>query len=710
VFSKSERGRKLKSRDQEIFGVKTRASCVRLCAISAAIAWMACAIVEFGISCILPWFLDPDYVYILPFAGFTAILFFLYVVTGAVFGSLLGIGVHTMANRIKFLRNADPKTFFAAIGATTLVSAFGINLIVASDFTFGLLLVVSTCLLLIVSMVASAGPSRWAGTLPFITNPWTCCVLILGLSAILLEILPARDYKALKFGVSLVYVFLVLVSSLILQRIIRVLFGRGSIMRSFTLTATALLVIVCSGFFFKQMPLRDASNLKPDPLESDNPNVILIVMDTVRADHLSVHGYPRDTTPNLRKFAEVATIYNRAISSSPFTLPTHASIFTGMSSRSHGANYRNSPLGQKLDEKIGMGVVANYAALGRDYGLDRGFEYYINPRVVPFVGNARPYLLKQRIRNFMAKFASFPQLERKLARASEVNEHVFSLLAGQLTDNKNFFLFINYMDAHWPYIPPPPFNQLYPGMVEDFDTNRYRKLAKQVNDLEVKLTTEEYDHLVSQYDGGIAYMDFHIGKLLEELKRTGHYENSLILITSDHGEVFGDRSLLGHGSSVYQDQVLVPLVVKYPNTRESKIVDEIVHSIDILPTVLGELGYDIPDHLPQRFPLRDKRRKLHYVISESLRTDKSPRFNREERAVFSGQYKFISSTAGKRELYNLQIDPKEKTNLHGPNVRKSKDLEVILRLWLNETEEHSGSATKLDKEAIERLKSLGYIN
>ena len=128
------------------------------------------------------------------------------------------------------------------------------------------------------------------------------------------------------------------------------------------------------------------------------------------------------------------------------------------------------------------------------------------------------------------------------------------------------------MHAHDPYVPPPPFDSLYPGKHEAFTLIRYQAMLEDVLRLSSKVTDIEYDHMVSQYDGGIAFIDFHLGKLIERLKSLGLYENSLIIITSDHGEVFGERGLLGHGVSVYEDLVYVPLIIKYPNLNEGRIV------------------------------------------------------------------------------------------------------------------------------------------
>jgi len=269
------------------------------------------------------------------------------------------------------------------------------------------------------------------------------------------------------------------------------------------------------------------------------------------------------------------------------------------------------------------------------------------------------------------------------------------------------------MDAHDPYIPPPPFDNLFPGKSKNFDLDRYHKLVTEVLKLERKVTGEEYRHLVSQYDGGIAYIDFCIGKLIARLKKLGLYENCLIIIMSDHGEAFGERDLINHGVSVYQDQIHVPLIIKYPNIRENVVVNETVSLCDLMPTILDVLGFEMPGKVDGESILKLELSKSREVVSESFpeggMADMHIKFRRIERALFSGPLKFVNSTAGKREVYDLSRDLNEKENLYNGKDSLSKELEARLNQWLKDTKEESSSTIQLGKGAIERLKSLGYI-
>lgn len=269
------------------------------------------------------------------------------------------------------------------------------------------------------------------------------------------------------------------------------------------------------------------------------------------------------------------------------------------------------------------------------------------------------------------------------------------------------------MDAHNPYIPPPPYDTLFPGKDEAFRLDHYTTLSQEVMKLNRKVSKEESRHLLSQYDGGIAYIDFHIGKLIEKLKRLEVYNNSIIIITSDHGEVFGERNLFNHSVSVYQDQIYIPLIIKYPDMQERRLIDEPVSVVDLMPTILDVLKYEIPEGIQGKSLLAQNSGESREIIGESFPSGHllttHPRFNRIERAVFSWPYKFISSTAGKRELFELMKDPNEKKNLYDANDNISMQLEAELNQWLKDNKEESGSAVKLDKDARERLKALGYI-
>src|SRR5258706_736818 len=166
---------------------------------------------------------------------------------------------------------------------------------------------------------------------------------------------------------------------------------------------------------------------------------------------------------------------------------------------------------------------------------------------------------------------------------------------GQLAGREPFFLFLNYMDAHWPYSPPEPFRSRFgaPSM----SRRDYAELKRAVFFRQRTITDAEQRDLMAAYDGGIAYLDHQLGILFDALRRAGIYEHALIIITSDHGEAFGDKSLLDHGTSVYQDQVHVPLLIKFPELRAPAEQNALVSGVDLYPTVMETVGVPVGRYL-----------------------------------------------------------------------------------------------------------------
>jgi arylsulfatase A-like enzyme len=268
------------------------------------------------------------------------------------------------------------------------------------------------------------------------------------------------------------------------------------------------------------------------------------------------------------------------------------------------------------------------------------------------------------------------------------------------------------MDAHWAYRPPPPFDVRYPGK-DDSLTQEISELEKLVLTLRRGVTQKERQHLISQYDGELAYLDFQLGRLFARLKELGLYNSCLLIITSDHGEAFGEKSLLKHATSVYQDQVHVPLIIKYPTITKKSVVNEFVSLVDLMPTVVDVLGYEVPPGVRGQSLLKLEHTNGREVISESFATGSRrgmhPRFRRVERAIFLGTFKLISSTNGKRELYDLSKDPHEQHNLYRADDPVSQQLEAKLDEWVKSVRPRRGQPAKLDRETLDRLKSLGYV-
>jgi arylsulfatase A-like enzyme len=491
------------------------------------------------------------------------------------------------------------------------------------------------------------------------------------------------------------------------------------------LFAAAALGMASIGFSYAFHERPTSPRLPPESAsQAPRPNVILISLDTVRADHLSVYGYPRDTTPNLRKFAAEATVYSHAFSSSNMTLGSHGSIFTGLYPSWHGAHYtRAEPLGRPLAARfptlagilakagyLTIGSAANRAYLQPSFGLNRGFQFY--DLESPFFAETADFYLRSGVRDILK-----PALERRFGlvyrRAEEVNAPVLSVLEELPQKSIPLFLFVNYMDAHWPYDPPPPYDTLFPGKQSGMTDAAYGAMSVEVIKGQRPITEAERSYLISQYDGGIAYMDAQLEAFFERLKQLRLYDNSLIIVTSDHGEAMGDRNLVGHGISLYQDQVHVPLLVKYPLTAKHAVQNEPVSSVDILPTVLEVVGEKPPAIMQGRSLLHPEALKGRPILLEGYEdhvfAEWDPRFARDERALVAGSNKLIASTLGKREVYDLAADPEECRNVYRPGDPEFGKLSATMEALLKTIPVRQDRPAALDANTLQRLKSLGYV-
>ncbi len=453
------------------------------------------------------------------------------------------------------------------------------------------------------------------------------------------------------------------------------------------------------------------------------PNIVLVTMDTVRADHTSLGGYTRDTTPFLAELAHQATVYADATAPGDMTLSSHASLFTGYYPSWHGAHLAGPkfpfgrPLGNALPTLAGilashgyrtLAVVANYGYLGPGFGLDRGFGIYEVVRRA--IVNDRAFLRSGVLRLFAIPGCS-AELDVTFARAEEINAAASALLHTAAAPPQPFFLFLNYMDAHEPYVSPPPFDTLFSGRISGFHHDDYLAAAGEVMSGKRRLSPAERAHLVSQYDGAIRYIDGRVSEVVSRLKELGVFDRTMIIITSDHGEALGERNLLGHGTSVYQDQVHVPLLIKYPDRREPDVVTQPVSLVDLMPTVLSAVGLETPAGV-QGEPLQrlgDPAERPVFSESFAHRGYKG-RFERVERAIVAKCAKLVVSTRGRPELYDLADDPGETRNLFREGEPRARDLMTRLTEWVRAIPPLGKEAPQLDLDTLRRLKALGYVN
>jgi len=294
--------------------------------------------------------------------------------------------------------------------------------------------------------------------------------------------------------------------------------------------------------------------------------------------------------------------------------------------------------------------------------------------------------------------------------AGEITTQTIGAL-GQLAGREPFFLFVNYMDAHWPYAPPQPFRGRFGAPSRNMNGDDLDKLARAVDFRERTITDAEQRDLKAAYDGGIAYLDQQLGILFDALRSAGLYERTLIIVTSDHGEAFGEKSLLGHGTSVYQDQVRVPLLIKYPGQRKPIEMSTLASGVDLYPTVMEAVGVPRESYLAGRPLQLVSTHVARAIFTESYpwpQWPDNPRFRRTQRAMLRDSWKLILSTTGGRELYDLSTDASENRNLMGEQPQVAAQMEAVLSAWQKNLVPVNGPSG-IDKDTLDRLKSLGYV-
>lgn len=482
----------------------------------------------------------------------------------------------------------------ARLAVLTLVVAYLANLVAAGDsWNAASHVALALALFLLAAGVAALLRPRWMRlTRPF-ADPWTVALLLVGAPLL------APNFNPLKIVAFLIAATAAFLASVtLLDRSA----GDGAFPRRQGLALTIVLggVLACIPAFVQRIdapPSPDARVTRPG-----RPNVVLLVMDTVRADHLSVYGYQRDTTPGLRRLASTATLYRYCLASSNYTLTSHASMFTALYPRSHGAINQppGASLGEPLDPKfetlaerlaaagyLNLAVVANFGYLRPEFGLDQGFHVYDARQPVPCLPHGKRHPLRYGLRAILRLVASVDQLDQKYRNAAEINETVFALLDSAARTQAPFFLFVNYMDAHDPYLPPAPYNRLFEGRDDSLTPEDFVELRYAVAGGERRITDLERRHYISQYDGAIAFLDAQIERLAARLAELNALDNTIFIVTSDHGEAFGEHGHIAHGWSLYQEETRVPLIIKFPRQQAGTVWDATVGFVDLMPTVLA---------------------------------------------------------------------------------------------------------------------------
>jgi arylsulfatase A-like enzyme len=457
-----------------------------------------------------------------------------------------------------------------------------------------------------------------------------------------------------------------------------------------TLPALALVVTGLVALSLGRHTLREPlarARLAPAPTNGTGaPNVLLIVLDTVRADRLSLYGYGRDTTPNLARLARRGVTFEQARSTAPWTLPSHASMMTGRwphqnSARLHGPLDGAHPTLAQFLASHGYataGLVANTTYCGAETGLDRGFAHY-EDHDLSLQGILWTSALGRRlIWDGLAAAGAGLGLELRAdlrKDAARMSRDVLAWAGRQ--GERPFFIFVNYLDAHSPYVLPEGFDRHFgirPETRADASTlDQWFTLDK------AKLGPRDLQLASDAYDDCLAYLDEQLGRLFDALDGRGLLDNTLVIVTADHGEHFGEHQLYCHASSLYDAEIHVPLLAILPRgAHAGRSVAEPVSLRDLAATVADQLGLGGVSPFPGRSlarhwdPAPSSRPGLGASLAEvdgpaksAPNLGRSPVFRGPIKALVSGSDAYIRNGDGAEELYDLATDPAQSRNLAG---------------------------------------------
>jgi arylsulfatase A-like enzyme len=489
-------------------------------------------------------------------------------------------------------------------------------------------------------------------------------------------------------------------------------------------------------------------------MKKNQPNIILIVMDAVRPDHLSCYGYHRNTSPNIDRLATQGVVYENAFSTAEWSYPSHASLFTGKYPSFHKTlgkdillHQENVTIAEILRSKgyHSLGVSGN-DLLSPLNGFDKGFHDYV-VFDIPFKRSLQSLaqFLKRNPRNVLRTLISgldgytFLNIEtmKQFVRTSE----------------EPFFLFTNLYNCHAPYNPPRPFKKAFcpelqrlplallelvhymlfthpGGKLPGYNMRKLNQLADDHGQFafiaqHLEASAEEWDVIKSWYDGEIRYLDQQLGHLIDLCKRQGVFDNTLWIICSDHGENFGDHNLASHQFCLYDSLLHIPLIMAYPEVIPPRTrITNLVSTIDILPTIAELVTVKPASNIQGKSLLPVQEQPIHAFIcaesGESVRNHlvgwsptlppKLKAYDKGAKCLRTQTYKYILSADHTNELYNIQDDPMETNNI----AEQHPDLIQHLKHQLAQTIDTSFFGPKAfpsrhREEILKRLQSMGYL-
>jgi len=453
------------------------------------------------------------------------------------------------------------------------------------------------------------------------------------------------------------------------------------------------------------------------------PNLIYITLDTLRYDHLNIYGYDRKTSPNISKFAEDALVFENAFTVATNSAPSHASMLTGLYPFQHGLvdnGMEISPQSPILTEYLSKknydaSAFIGYHAMSEESGLNRGFDDFEYNRVA-----SHEHDLKDLEEDTEGFIAALNWIEEWHEKKSSKNKKRHS------KSSDNFFIWLHVQNIHESYDPPPPYDSLFmkipppqkmEGFEDEFDIRCANDLARAWRG--GKLPDHFKEPAIALYDGEIRLVDDYLEKIFASLKAKGLYDETMIILLADHGELHFEtyehgfaKPGPGHTARYYDPVIRIPLIVKPPKSLGLKTPDrrtEMVSTIDLAPTVLDALGFPAIDWLPGKSLIQERRGS-----SESFIFLQETPYDEEFNVIRSDRWKYIKrkDEEGKTSalLLDLKADPDENINLISDRPETAAEMDNLISKWrMQQKRKWSSQKKEISEKMREELIAGGYL-
>lgn len=459
------------------------------------------------------------------------------------------------------------------------------------------------------------------------------------------------------------------------------------------------------------LPKRSKSISKDTMSPLEFPNILLVEVDTCRADHLGCYGYSKPTTPNIDEFASQGVVFENFYTTATWTRPSVASLMTSMypgqlGIANHTSFIPDEPIRMAMCMKqrglTTLGLSAN-GHIAKKWGFARGFDEFVE---MWMSGKDRS--------------EGLPSEQRALLHAADnVSEALFPML--EKNKDKWTFSFAFYIDPHAPYTRRDEFLPLFEKMPYGGEIDGTIASLKKLNQNYFQNPMEyngDIAHITNLYDGEIAYFDKFFGMLIDELKELGLYEKTLIVLTSDHGEAFYEHFTRSHGKTVYQYETHVPLIIRGPGVPKGLRVPEVVSSVDIMPSMLEYVGAGIPEQCVGKSFWKLFEEPGNNIRRYAFVDERNKKVRKQ--AIIADKYKLIyNMNRDTYEFYVLERDPAEREDVFDarhPFIQEFQGMLKECSPYYYENAKNKRVAEKankkpvdMDKDTLENLKALGYL-